>query len=80
MPSELSVINVMTVKETMRAARLQRPGRTRAAGFCHPEHPGTACPSTGCPQPLHSTASVRMGCSRKPKPRQPHTGGWSGDS
>lgn len=64
MPSEFSVINVMTINnwEVVMTARLQHPMGPWAACFCHPLSPlGCCLPLHWVPHPVHSTAQVRAG-------------------
>lgn len=53
------------------SARLQQHSGAQGS-FCHPGAPwGASCPSTGCSQPLHSTASVRQGVPGSPRTASP---------
>lgn len=82
MPSEFSVINVMTINNWEMTARLlHHSGSQGRLGSRHPlNHWVLPAPPSRAPQPGQSPAPVEMARARETKPSQHCTPGWAGDS
>lgn len=82
MPSEFSVINVMTINNweiVMTARLLHHRGAQGGPAWPSPEHAGRRLPLHRAHSSLQNSAPVGMGCAREPGPSQPPTRGQPGD-